>query len=459
VQAASGRKTTVFVSYRRESGFVLAKYIFDHLHAAGYDVFMDVHSLGAGEFEQTTLAEVAARDYFLLVLTSGSLERMIRGNDWLRKELTQAVKSRRTVVPVLAEDFKFEDRQVQKVLEKLPPALRALPTFNAVRIPPPEYFDSAMNRLVSFLKTVAGSAPSHGTDKSSSTAAAPKSVTQAQSALHRLTLPPAASLAKTQSATPWSDLEPKLAGTGVVGVGTPIPKKPVAPGRLPAPTLMNGAFGLTWTEVSKAEKYVLEESGDAEFKNPGKVVYQGPRTSWTDLLAGLGARRSLIGPTLPAPSKYYRVKAVSKGGAGESDWSNIVTVAAAKRVVGVGTPMPKKRVVGVGTPMPKKPVAPGRLPAPTLMNGAFGLIWTEVSKAEKYVLEESGDAEFKNPGKVVYQGPRRSWTDLLAGLGARRSLIGPTLPAPSKYYRVKAVSKGGAGESDWSNIVGDRRSN
>ena len=65
MQTASDRKTTVFISYRREGGFVLAKYILDHLHAAGYDVFMDVQSLGAGEFEQTTLAEVAARDYFL----------------------------------------------------------------------------------------------------------------------------------------------------------------------------------------------------------------------------------------------------------------------------------------------------------------------------------------------------------------------------------------------------------
>jgi hypothetical protein len=206
VQAASDRKTTVFVSYRREGGFMLAKYIFDYLHAAGFDVFMDVQSLGAGEFEQTTLAEIAARDYFLLVLTSGSLEGMIREKDWLRKELMQAVEFGRTVVPVLAEGIKFEDHRVQKVLEKLPPALQALPSLNAVRIPPPEYFDSAMERLRSFLKAIADSAPSHSTDKSRRSAAAPKSVAQAQSALHRLTLPPVASLTKTQSATPWSDL-------------------------------------------------------------------------------------------------------------------------------------------------------------------------------------------------------------------------------------------------------------
>jgi hypothetical protein len=323
VQAASGRKTTVFVSYRREGGFILAKYIRDYLHAAGYDVFMDVQSLGAGEFEQTTLAEVAARDYFLLVLTSESLERMILQNDWLRKELMQAVKSRRTVVPVLAEDFKFEDHRVQKVLQKLPPALQALPTFNAIRIPQPEYFDSAMNRLLSFLKVITNSAPSYGTDKSRSTTAAPKRVAQAQSALHRMTLPPVASLTTTQSATPWSDLELKFMGSGVVGVDTPTLKKPAASTRLPAPTLTKGFVGVIWTKVKGAGKYVLEESGDAGFKSPGKVVYQGSETSWKNLSAYILSRPTATGLRLPALSKYYRVKAISKDGAGESDWSNV----------------------------------------------------------------------------------------------------------------------------------------
>jgi hypothetical protein len=310
VQAASDRKTTVFISYRRKSGFVLAKYIFDHLHAKGYDVFMDVHSLGAGEFEKTTLAQIAARDYFLLVLTSGSLERMVDENDWLRNELMQAVKSGRTVVPVLADGFKFEDHRVQEVLEKLPPALRDLPSFNAIRIPDePEYFDSAMKRLREFLKTIADSARSDGTGKSSGTAAVPKSVAQAQSALQGLSLPPVTSLTRFRSPTPWSDLQGELAGTGDVEADAPKPQKP-SPGRplLPAPTLTQEFAGLSWTKVSEADEYVLEESGDAEFKAPGKVVYQGPQARFS----------------LTTPLKYYRVKAIGKGATGESDWSNIL---------------------------------------------------------------------------------------------------------------------------------------
>jgi TIR domain len=429
VQAASDRKTTVFVSYRREGGFVLAKYIFDHLHAAGYDVFMDVHSLGAGEFEQTTLAQVAARDYFLLVLTSGSLKGMTRENDWLRKELMQAIEFRRTVVPVLAEDFKFEDHRVQEVLKKLPRALQSLSSFNAVRIPPPEYFDSAMERLRRFLKATREAAPSHGTGKSSGAAGARKSVAQAQSALHGLTLPPVNSLTKAQSATPWSDLQATLAGRGVVGVNAPTLKKPVAPTRLPAPTLTKGLLGgLSWTEVSKADTYVLEESYDAKFENPGKAVYQGSITFWMNWLSSRPS--GPIDSILKPPSRYYRVKAIGKGRTGESDWSNIVTIVTAK------------------------PVAPTRLPAPTLTKGLLGgLSWTEVSKADTYVLEESYDAKFENPGKAVYQGSKRFWMNWLSSRPS--GPIDSILKPPSRYYRVKAIGKGRTGESDWSNIVRD----
>src|SRR5690349_5851079 len=135
---------SVFISYRRDDGIWLAKYILDKLSALGFDVFMDLVSLGAGEFEPTILAEIAERDYFLLVLTSGSLNRMIHQDDWLRRELTRAIETGRTVVPVLAEGVEFRDPQVQRVISKLPKSLRNLPSYNAVRIHSPEYFDNAM---------------------------------------------------------------------------------------------------------------------------------------------------------------------------------------------------------------------------------------------------------------------------------------------------------------------------
>ena len=136
-----------------------------------------------------------------------------------------------------------------------------------------------------------------------------------------------ASLTKMQSATPWSDLQAEFAGTGVARADAPAPKKTVAPLLPPAPILKKEIFGLSWTEVSKAKEYVLEESGDAEFKSPGKVVYQGSMTSWMDLsadLLGKLGKPSLL-RALPGLARYYRVKAIGKGAAGASDWSNVVS--------------------------------------------------------------------------------------------------------------------------------------
>ena len=49
---------SVFISYRRDGGFYLAKNIYDDLLKRHYDVFMDVHTLGAGDFTTTTLNEI-----------------------------------------------------------------------------------------------------------------------------------------------------------------------------------------------------------------------------------------------------------------------------------------------------------------------------------------------------------------------------------------------------------------
>jgi hypothetical protein len=76
-------QVSVFISYRRNGGFYLAKSIYDDLQEHGYDVFMDVRSLGAGEFEGITLDQIRARDYFVVVLTKGSLDRITNADDWL----------------------------------------------------------------------------------------------------------------------------------------------------------------------------------------------------------------------------------------------------------------------------------------------------------------------------------------------------------------------------------------
>lgn len=94
-------RNSVFISYRRDGGFYLARSIYDDLKGRGYDVFMDVHTLGAGEFDAVTLDAIRAREYFVIVLNRDSLNRMSSKDHWLRRELIAATSAGRTVIPVL----------------------------------------------------------------------------------------------------------------------------------------------------------------------------------------------------------------------------------------------------------------------------------------------------------------------------------------------------------------------
>jgi hypothetical protein len=41
---------TVFISYRRSASRYIARAVFEHLRAQGYDAFLDVESIDAGDF-------------------------------------------------------------------------------------------------------------------------------------------------------------------------------------------------------------------------------------------------------------------------------------------------------------------------------------------------------------------------------------------------------------------------
>jgi TIR domain len=100
---------TVFLSYRRDVSSFIARSIFMDLRQHGYDVFMDVESIDSGQFETIILAQIAARAHFLVILTPGSLEGCQKPDDWLRREIEYAIELKRNIIPILANDFRFDD--------------------------------------------------------------------------------------------------------------------------------------------------------------------------------------------------------------------------------------------------------------------------------------------------------------------------------------------------------------
>ncbi len=97
----------VFISYRRDVGGILAMALHQHLTEHGLDAFYDIVSIRAGQFDTIILSQIAARPYFVLVLTPGTLERCVDPTDWLRREIEQALKTQRMIVPVHTPNFDF----------------------------------------------------------------------------------------------------------------------------------------------------------------------------------------------------------------------------------------------------------------------------------------------------------------------------------------------------------------
>lgn len=136
-------KYSVFISYRREGAFDTACLIAEKLRNRGYSVFLDVESMRSGKFnEQLYLVIGQCRD-FVLVLPQGGLDRCLSQDDWLRLEIMHAMKLGKNIIPVMLKGFSWP--------EKMPEGLEGLDTFQGIAAGDIHYFDSAIDKLVSYL--------------------------------------------------------------------------------------------------------------------------------------------------------------------------------------------------------------------------------------------------------------------------------------------------------------------
>ena len=96
-----------FISYRREGSASQARVIKSELTNRNYEVFLDVADLDKGHFDDKLLSTIAETPNFILVLAPGSLDNCLNERDWLRRELRQAILTKRNIVPVCLPGFSF----------------------------------------------------------------------------------------------------------------------------------------------------------------------------------------------------------------------------------------------------------------------------------------------------------------------------------------------------------------
>ena len=106
---------------------------------------MDYVGIPSGDFEREILENIRRRAHFIVLLTPTSLERCGVAGDILAKEIEEALRCRRNIVPLFLEGFSFGSLEALKQLTK---SIEPLSKYNGMSVPR-EYFEPAMDRLCS----------------------------------------------------------------------------------------------------------------------------------------------------------------------------------------------------------------------------------------------------------------------------------------------------------------------
>ena len=93
-------KYDIFISYRRNGGAQYARILQLMLIQRGYKVFLDYDELKDGVFSDKIRVAIKEAPVFMLVLSSGSMERCTNEGDWVREEISLAVQENKHIIPV-----------------------------------------------------------------------------------------------------------------------------------------------------------------------------------------------------------------------------------------------------------------------------------------------------------------------------------------------------------------------
>jgi len=138
----------IFISYRRDGGFETASLIAEKLRNAGYNVFFDLESLRAGKFNEQLFRVIEQCKDFILVLPQDGLDRCMNESDWVRQEVIFAMQHNKNIIPVMLSGFQWA--------ETMPAGLEGLEHYQSIAAGSHEYFDAAVDRLKSYLKSKKG---------------------------------------------------------------------------------------------------------------------------------------------------------------------------------------------------------------------------------------------------------------------------------------------------------------
>ena len=137
----------IFISYRRSDGFATARLIYDRLTRVGYRVSFDLETLRSGNFNTQLYARINQCRDVIVIMSRDALDfRSNPDEDWMRLEISYALKQSRNIIPVFLRDVAVPPPSA------LPEDVRAITLMNGVTASD-EHFDSTMAKIRRLLES------------------------------------------------------------------------------------------------------------------------------------------------------------------------------------------------------------------------------------------------------------------------------------------------------------------
>lgn len=132
----------IFISYRREGGFYLARLLQELLSKR--KVFLDTERLKAGKFDEAIYKAIEQCENVIVILSPDCFKRCKDPEDYVRKEIMYAMKLGKNIIPVMMNGFTFP--------EVMPEGLEDFPLHNGIHCAPHIFRDYTVKNILEYLK-------------------------------------------------------------------------------------------------------------------------------------------------------------------------------------------------------------------------------------------------------------------------------------------------------------------
>jgi len=134
-----------FICYRRNGGVEIAWALKTLLEKKGKKVFLDYASLKSGKFNIQLLESIKKTRNFIIILSPGTISRCCNEDDWVRREIKEALLHNIKILPLFTADFD------PKEFENIPQEIRELANYQGITLHY-EYLYAVVERINNYIE-------------------------------------------------------------------------------------------------------------------------------------------------------------------------------------------------------------------------------------------------------------------------------------------------------------------